>query len=90
MRRIVLHRRAVKYLRCMPHDRQLQIVQALEEIAAMPNLSVHPRVKALSGEFAGWFRLRSGVYRSIVQPRQNDADEVLYVDYIGPRGGAYH
>jgi hypothetical protein len=28
MRRIVLHRRAVKYLRCMPRDRQAQIVQA--------------------------------------------------------------
>ncbi len=89
MRRIVLHRRAVKYLRCMPRDRQAQIVQALEEIAAVQNLGEHPHIKALSGEFSGWFRLRTGVYRSIVQPRQEDADEVLYVDYIGPRGDAY-
>jgi mRNA-degrading endonuclease RelE of RelBE toxin-antitoxin system len=89
MRRGVLHRRAVKYLRCMPRDRQAQIVQALEEIAAMQNLSDHPNIKALSGEFAGWFRLRTGIYRSIVQPRREDADEVLYVDYIGPRGDAY-
>ena len=89
MRRIVLHRRAVKYLRGMPRERQVQIVQALEAIAGIPQLSDHPNIKALSGEFAGWFRLRTGVYRSIVQPRQENSEEVLYVDYIGPRGDAY-
>jgi mRNA interferase RelE/StbE len=89
MRRIVLHRRAVKYLRCMPRERQAQLVQALEEIAALQNPCEHPNIKALSGEFAGWFRLRTGVYRSIIQPRVEDADDVLYVDYIGPRGDAY-
>ena len=31
MRRIVLHRRAVKYLRSMPRERQAKIVEALEE-----------------------------------------------------------
>jgi mRNA-degrading endonuclease RelE of RelBE toxin-antitoxin system len=89
MRRIALHRRAVKSLRGMPRDRQLQIVQALEEIAALKNLSDHPNIKALSGEFTGWFRLRTGVYRSIVQPRREETTEILYVDYIGPRGDAY-
>lgn len=89
MRRIVLHRRAVKYLRCVPGDRQAQIVRALEEIAALENPADHPNVKALSGEFAAWFRLRTGVYRSIIQPRREDGEEVLYVDYIGPRGDAY-
>lgn len=77
MRRIVLHRRAVKYLRCMPRERQAQIVEALEEIAALQNLSDHPNIKALTGEFAGWFRLRTGVYRSIVQPRVESSVEVL-------------
>lgn len=89
MRRIVLHRRAVKNLRGLPRDRQIQVVQALEEIAALQNLSDHQNIKALSGEFAGWLRRRTGVYRSIVQPRREDADEVLYVDCIGPRGDAY-
>ncbi|MGL5017959.1 MAG: hypothetical protein ACRDBP_07490 [Luteolibacter sp.] len=42
MRRITLHRRAVKYLRCMPRERQPQLVQALEEIAAVQNLGEHP------------------------------------------------
>jgi mRNA-degrading endonuclease RelE of RelBE toxin-antitoxin system len=89
MRRIVLHRRAVKYLRGMPRDRQAQLVQALEEIAALQNLTDHRNIKALAGEFSGWFRIRTGVYRSIVQPRLEDAAEILYVDYIGPRGDAY-
>lgn len=89
MRWIVLHRRAVKNLRGMPRDRQIRVVQALEEIAALQNLSDHPNIKTLSGEFAGWFRLRTGVYRSIVQPRREDAEDVLYVDYIGTRGDAY-
>ena len=89
MRRIVLHHRAVKYLRRMPRERQAQIVQALEEIAALQNLTDHPNIKPLVGEFAGWFRLRTGVYRSLVQPRRDDAEETLYVDYIGPRGDAY-
>ena len=89
MRRIVLHRRAVKYLRSMPRDRQAQIVKALEEVAARENLTAHANVKALTGEFTGWFRLRTGVYRSIIEPRREDSEEILYVDYIGPRGDAY-
>jgi hypothetical protein len=47
MRRIVLHRRAVKSLRGMPRDRQAKIVQALEEIAAVQNLGEHPIIPAL-------------------------------------------
>lgn len=89
MRRIALHRRAVKYLRGMPRNRQLQLVQALEEISTLQSLTDHPNVKALSGEFIGWFRLRTGIYRSIVQTRKGESEEVLYVDYIGPRGDAY-
>jgi mRNA-degrading endonuclease RelE of RelBE toxin-antitoxin system len=89
MRRIVLHRRAVKYLRGMPRDRQIKVIQALEQIATFQNLGDHPNIKALSGEFTGWFRLRTGVYRSIVQPRREEKEEILYVDYIGPRGDAY-
>jgi mRNA-degrading endonuclease RelE of RelBE toxin-antitoxin system len=89
MRRIVLHRRAVKYLRCMPRERQAQLIQALEEIAGLQSLTSHLNLKPLAGEFDGWYRLRTGVYRAIVQPRMEDSGEVLYVDYIGPRGDAY-
>ncbi len=88
MRRILLHRRAVKYLRCMPRERQQQVVQALEEVATLQNVAAHPNIKPLAGVFEGWFRLRTGVYRSILQPRRAEEEEILYVDYIGPRGDA--
>ena len=73
----------------MPRERQLQLVLDLEELAALQKLTEHPNVKLLTGEFAGWFLLRAGVYRAIFQPRREDGDEILYVDYIGPRGDAY-
>ena len=89
MREIVLHRRADNYLDRMPRHRQVQMLTALEEVADLGNISDYPSIRALSGELAGWFRLRAGVYRAILQPRQVKAAEVLYVAYIGPRGDAY-
>lgn len=89
MRRVVLHRRAAKYLRCMPRERQVEIVQDIEEVASLANVADHPNVRQLSGEFSGWFRLRCGAYRAILQPRTEDREEILYIDYIGPRGDAY-
>lgn len=89
MRRISLHRRAVKYLRRMPRERQVEVVRALEDLAALPKPADHPNVRPLAGEFSGWFRLRVGAYRAIVQARKEGADETIYVDYIGPRGDAY-
>lgn len=88
MRRIILHRRATRYLRRMPRDRQVQMVAALEEVAALDEISSHSGVRKLSG-LEGWYRLRVGLYRAILQPRENGEVEVLFVDYIGPRGDAY-
>jgi mRNA-degrading endonuclease RelE of RelBE toxin-antitoxin system len=88
MRRIILHRRATRYLRRMPRDRQAQMVASLEEIAALPDITAHPGIRKLTGQ-DGWFRLRVGVYRAILQPKENGEVEVLFVDYIGPRGDAY-
>lgn len=88
MRRIILHRRATRYLRRMPRDRQAQMVTALEEVAGLDDISTHPGVRKLTNQ-DGWYRLRVGVYRAILQPREDGEVEVLLVDYIGPRGDAY-
>lgn len=72
----------------MPRERQSQMVAALEEVAVLGDITSHPGVRKLSGQ-DGWYRLRVGVYRAILQPRENGEIEVLYVDYIGPRGDAY-
>ena len=85
MRTVKLHRRAVKYLRRMPRERQQQMVLALEDVAKLKKIADHPGVKPLVG-MHGWFRLRVGGYRAILQARE---EAILYVDYIGPRGDAY-
>jgi len=91
MRKIVLHRRADRYLDRMPRARQAQVVVALEEVANLEDIQQHPNITALSGRLSGWHRLRTGSYRSILQLRLvKEADgTILYVDYIGPRGDAY-
>ncbi len=89
MRRIVLHRKATRYLRRMPRDRQRQMVKALEEVAACDDIEGHPNVRSLSGAYAGRCRLRVGVYRAILVLGVESGEDVLYVDYIGPRGDAY-
>lgn len=89
MREVVFHRRAVKYLRRMPQDRQAEMFHALDQVAALEEVTSHPNVKALSGQLSGWYRLRVGVYRAIFKPLEEDGKEILYVDYIGTRGDAY-
>jgi mRNA-degrading endonuclease RelE of RelBE toxin-antitoxin system len=44
----------------------------------------------MSGGMAGWFRLRVGSYRVILQVTVMEIDEVLYVDANGPRGDIYN
>ena len=43
----------------------------------------------MSGEMAGWSRLRVSSYRAILQVTVIEIDEVLYVGAIGSRGGIY-
>ena len=90
MRKVKLHRRAAKYFRRMPRDRQLQMIASLEEVAAFPDIVQHPSISHMQGNPQGWFRLRVGGYRAVLQSRDEPSLEpVLYVDYIGPRGDAY-
>jgi len=88
MREVLLHRRAERYLRRMPKARQAQMVAVIEEVAATDEVSRHPRVRSMTGK-DGWYRLRVGDYRAVFQPREEGTLEILYVDYIGPRGDAY-
>lgn len=73
----------------MPRNRQAQVIAALEEVASLSDISEHPKIKALSGDLSGWWRLRTGVYRSVLQLRLIESEETVYVDYVGPRGDAY-
>jgi len=89
MREIVYHRRASKYLGRMPRERQEQMLRALEEVAGLDDPADHPDTRAMKGEWKNWYRLRVGSYRSILKVTIIRVDEVIYVDFIGPRGDAY-
>lgn len=89
IRKIKLHRRATKYFRRMPRDNQLLMVTALEKVASASDISEHPGIIHMQGNPQGWFRLRVGGYRAILQPREESQETILYVDYIAPRGDAY-
>jgi mRNA-degrading endonuclease RelE of RelBE toxin-antitoxin system len=89
MRSIIFHRRAASYLKRMPRDRAAQVRDALREVAALVNIADHPNIKTMSGEMAGWSRLRVGSYRAVLQVTVFEIDELLYVDAIGPRGDIY-
>jgi mRNA-degrading endonuclease RelE of RelBE toxin-antitoxin system len=90
MRAIVFHRRTARYLSRMPRDRAVQVRDALREVAELAAITDHPNIKSMSGGMAGWFRLRVGSYRAILQVTVMESDEVLYVDAIGPRGDIYN
>ncbi len=90
MRAIVFHRRAARYLSRMPRDRAVQVRDALRELAELAAITDHPNIISMSGGMAGWFRLRVGSYRAILQVTVMESDEVLYVDAIGPRGDIYY
>lgn len=42
-RQILFHRHAAKYLKKMPADRKTQVLDAMRELAAMPDPSVSPK-----------------------------------------------
>ena len=88
MRKVEFHRRATAYLRRMPAKRRDQVLDAVEEVAALGDIATHQNVLPLSGT-NGWFRLRIGSYRAVLQPRDNGTVQLLYVDWVGPRGQAY-
>lgn len=90
MRPIRLHRRAQAYLRRMPPKRREQMANTLKEVAALPDVTPHPRVRALTGEYEGNYRVRVGIYRAIFCLQDDGSgEEEMYVSYIGPRGGSY-
>lgn len=49
MRKIKLHRRATKYFRRMPRDRQLPMVADLEEVATLPEVAEPPQHQPHAG-----------------------------------------
>ena len=84
MLKVVIHRRAASYLKRLPRDQKERLKKTLQELAHDP---FQPGVKAMVGEWRGYYRMRVGDLRVIFWLDQKN--QTIYVDYIGPRGDVY-
>ncbi len=85
MARIVLSRKAVKYLKRMDERIKAQLIAKLEALAAAPDEAAN--VKPMEGEYEGCHRLRHGDVR-VIYTWDKAADTVVILA-IGPRGDIY-
>lgn len=76
MCKVQFHRRAVAYLHRMARARRDQMLDAIEEVAALDDITSHVNVRLLRGADR-CYRLRVGAYRAVLQPREDGGVEVL-------------
>lgn len=85
MSKIIVHRRAVNYLKKLPRDLKNRVKKAIEQVGKDP-LGL-PGVIQMAGEWAGYHRIRLGDMRIIFW--YDEENDIVYVDHIGPRGDIY-
>jgi mRNA interferase RelE/StbE len=85
MPRLVVHRRAARYLEHLDARIKTQLTAKLAELAQHPDAAAG--VKPMAGEWAGYFRLRHGGLR-VIYLHDRTADAVV-IAHIGPRGDVY-
>jgi mRNA interferase RelE/StbE len=83
--RVVLHRRAARYLQRLPKNRREAIRASLEPL--QDTEFPPPDAKKMVGQWEGYFRLRSGDVRILLW--HDPEEKTIYVDHIGPRGDIY-
>jgi len=83
--KVVIHKRAVKYLEKLPMNQRETIKSALRvlEIGGFESL----KVKSMEGQWKGYKRFRLGSMRVIFY--LDEREQAIYVDYIGSRGNIY-
>jgi mRNA interferase RelE/StbE len=85
MPKLLVHKRAARYLERMDARIKAQLVAKIEELAKNPQKM--PGVKPMAGEWNGFFRLRHGDLRVIyLHDRANDT---IIIAHVGPRGDVY-
>jgi len=85
MPKLLVHKRAARYIERMDARIKAQLVAKLQELAKNPDAI--PGVKPMAGEWAGFYRLRHGDLRVIyLLDRANDT---IIVAHVGPRGDVY-
>lgn len=85
MPRLVVHKRASRYIERMDRRIKAQLIAKLEDLAKNPDAM--SGVKPMAGEWVGFFRLRHGNLRVIyLLDRAND---MIVIAHVGPRGDVY-
>ena len=85
MSKVIVHHRAVKYLKKLPEPSKTRIKNALKQLEQTPLR--YPGIKAMLGEWVGYHRIRVGSWRIIFW--YDEDKDIVYVDHIGPRGDVY-
>ena len=85
MPKLLVHKRAARYLERMDARIKAQLVAKLEELARNP--VAMPGVKPMAGEWAGFCRLRHGDLRVIFL--HDRANKTIVIAHVGPRGDVY-
>jgi len=85
MSKVIVHRRAANYLRRLPRNQKEHVKKSLERVGKEP--LGFPGARQMFGEWAGYHRIRLGNIRIIYW--FDEANDIVYVDHIGPRGDIY-
>ena len=85
MFKIIVHKRALKYLNKLTSFRKTKIIELLTELINDP--IQREDVKPMLGEWKGYYRIRIGNIRLIFWVDQ--VKKIVYVDHIEPRGDVY-
>jgi mRNA interferase RelE/StbE len=85
MSRIIVRKRAVRYLQRLPKPQKERVKTALRELENKP--LEFPGIKQMLGEWAGWHRIRIGDMRVIFW--FDEDEDIVYIDHIGYRGDVY-
>lgn len=85
MSRIIIHKRAVKFLRKLPEYQKEKIKNSLRVLENNP--LGFSGLKNMVGEWTGYYRIRLGDIRVIFW--FDETQDIVYVDYIGFRGDVY-
>ncbi len=85
MFKIIVHKRATKYLNKLTPFKKNKIKELLTELINDP--IQREDVKPMLGEWKGYYRIKTGNIRLIFWVDQ--VKKIVYVDHIGPRGDVY-
>ena len=85
MARLVIHKRAARYLEGLAPKLRGQLLDKLEALGQEPDEAAG--VKPMHGEWQGYYRLRHGDWR-VIYLCDRKADTVV-IAHAGPRGDVY-